>query len=1272
LEDTVEFRVLGPLEVVERDRPLELGGPRQRALLAYLLVHANEVIPTERLIEDLWGSAGSGARPLQVAVSRLRSAIEADDRLLTRPGGYLLRVAPDECDRELFECRFGEGRRSLDVGHADEAADTLRRALALWRGPPFADFLYEPFAQAEIARLDELRLSCEETRIEAELTLGRHADLVSELEALIREHPLRERPRLQLMLALYRTGRHADALDVYQATRSHLVDELGIEPSSQLRDLQQAILRQDPELDLASVAVTAAEKGVDKTTEPHRAVSLPNIRKIVTVLVAGPGDSAAPRRLDPELRRRLGDRVLQQVAPVAVRNGATVERLSSDRAMAVFGVPAAHEDDALRAVKTAAELLANQAAGLQIGIDTGVVLTGDASVGDPLVTGDALDSAAFLQRSSRPGAVVIGDATRQLVRDAVTVDGVELAAEPGGEPETAWVLLELHAGAPAFERRFDAPLIGRGADLAQLRQAFERTTRERRAHLVTVFGEAGVGKTRLVHELIRSVADEAQALTGRCLSYGEAITYWPLREIVEQAAGGRDIRELLAESVEAEAVAERLETAIGSGTGAAVKEEVFWAVRKLAESLAREAPLLIVFEDVHWAEPTLLDLIEYVADWIREAPVLVACLARPELLDERPAWGGGKLNATSILLEPLSQETSSELIGALPAGAELRPEARSRIARAAGGNPLFLEQMLAMLAQGDDADAEIAVPPAIQALLAARLDRLEPDERLVLERAAVEGEAFHLSAVVELTPDDRREAVPACLMSLVRKELIRPDAPGLPGDDAFRFRHALIRDAAYERLSKERRSRLHELYADWLEQTTGERADEFDEFLGYHLEQAYRYRSELGPLEAEVSELAGRARLRLVSAGRLAFRRGDIEAAVNLLERARSVSSSDERAWLGFAPDVGFALFHAGEFERARRILDDAIDRSSVVGDCLVERHAWVVRDYSRLFHEPDQIELAHALRQAEESIKLFQAAHEDAALSRAWNFVWHLYQSSSEPQPIREIAERSLAHAKRAGSPIDEAWSLALLVYSLLEGPTPAGEAVLACERLLEELSASRLGQATVNTHLAPLLAMQGRFEEARSMIVRGRADLEEFRMEGPQLSAHELASARVERLAADPVATERATRAAAAHSGETADSWYHAVALIDVAHAVCDLDQPTECLRLLDESETFAAPPDVELVVKRPAFRALALAQLGCLDEARTLAGEAVANAAGREYLNYEAEALLVQAEVLRLSGDFVGARRTLEDALGVLERKGNTVLVARTRTALEALAD
>ena len=641
------------------------------------------------------------------------------------------------------------------------------------------------------------------------------------------------------------------------------------------------------------------------------------------------------------------------------RHGGTVERLLDGRLISIFGMPATHEDDALRAVRAAVELrdaFAGRTDTVGIGIDSGEVLTGDTDSGEPLVTGSAVDAAASLQEASSIGQILIGETTRRLVRDAVRAEPLEIAL--GDARAQAWRLLELVPDAPPFLRRFDAPLVGRDGELAQLRQAFERAQRERRAQLFTVFGEAGIGKTRLAQELARTVESEATVLTGRCLSYGEGITYWPVREIIEQATGGRDIGELLDGSPDADVVAARLGSAIGSGTGGAVSEEVFWAFRKLAETLARSQPLVLVFEDVHWGEPTLLDLIEHLADWVRNAAVLIVCLARPELLDGRPAWGGGKLNASSILLESLTSEESAQLVEDLSSGTVLAPGARARVVAAAAGNPLFLEQMLALLTEGEADAGEIEVPPAIQALLAARLDRLEPDERRVLACASIEGEIFHVDGLLELAAPEAREAIADHLMSLVRKELLRPQ-PSDANGEVFGFRHALIRDAAYEGLSKATRSELHAGHAAWLEQATGERADEYEGILGYHLEQAYRYRAELHGVDEEALGLADRARHSLAAAGRLAFRRGDTRAAINLLERARALSASDERAQLELAPDFGVALFYAGELERAELALSDAIERARAIGERLTERHAWLVRELSRVFVRPDLIDVA-------------------------------------------------------------------------------------------------------------------------------------------------------------------------------------------------------------------------------------------------------------------------------------------------------------------------
>jgi class 3 adenylate cyclase len=1221
-----------------------------------------------------------------VAVSRLRKTLQAPDRLLTHPPGYLLRVGPDEYDRDVFERRVTAARRLLDEGEAGAAGTAFREALSLWRGPPLADFRYEPFAQAEIARLEERRLGCLEGRIEADLALGRHAELVGELEALTEEHAFRERLWGQLMLALYRSGRQAESLEAFQTARQRLVEDLGIEPSGELRDLQQAILRQDPELSLPRLE--PPRPSPDPEPAVSRAPVAPAhdgaVRKQVTVVICdlqSPADGGGA--IDPEVLRAAAERHVAEARAVLERHAGSVETTLGSSVIAVFGHPTLHEDDVLRAARAARELrerfvrLGGRSTSslepplaFRIGVATSEVVA-RRDEGAASVTGDAVAVASRLAQSAEPGEIRLAARTARLVGGAVRVDSISAAEDPQQSGAQAFRLLEVVSGRPAALGRFDLPLIGREDELEQLERAFARAEKRRSAWLVTVLGTAGLGKTRLGRELRSHLGERAQILTGRCLAYGEGITFWPLREIVNEAVGDDSLpalTEILGDAAHAELVADRVASALGtSAAAAATREEIFWAFRKLLEFLARRRPLVLVVEDVHWAEPTLLDLVEHVAALAADAPMLIVCLARPELLEERPAWAGGLANSTTIQLEPLSEVQAAELLVNLGAYDE---RTRTRILEAAQGNPFFLEQIAAMLDEQPQPAGEVPLPPTVEALLAARLDRLGPAERMIVARAAVIGKDFWQEAVEALLPAEMCETVPAHLEALVRKQLLEPAAAPRTGEESFRFRHVLVQNAAYRAIPKASRTILHEQFASWLEAWAGERAAELEEILAYHLEQAYRHRAELGPGDREALELADRAHLRLLAAGRLAFRRADTAAAVNLLERARSIPSSDERAWLQLACDVGFALFHAGEFEHARRILDDAIDRATAIGDGVAERHAWVVRDYSRLFSEPDEIDLEQTLAKAMGSIRIFERAGDEAALSRAWDLVWHLYQCLRGGPALSDMARRSLEHARRAGSRIDAAWSLALLTYSLLEGSTPVADAIRACEHLLAELEGDRLGQATVNTQLAPLVAMQGRFEDARALIARSRADIKEFRMGGPFLSSLELASARVETLAGDRDGTAMATRAAAEHSGEVADSWYHAVALVDVARVACDLDGPAECLRLLDESERYACPPDVEVVVKRPATRALALARLGQTAEAERLAREAVSNAEGRDYLNYEADAVLALAEVLRLGDKPVEAAAALEHGVALCERKGNVVLATKACALLGEL--
>src|SRR5919109_386609 len=489
------------------------------------------------------------------------------------------------------------------------------------------------------------------------------------------------------------------------------------------------------------------------------------LRKTVTVLFCDIADSTPlGERLDPEVLQRVLSRYHQDVKVVLERHGGTVEKFIGDAVMAVFGIPTVHDHDALRAVRAASELrtaLTDLNEGLLrdfgvelsvcTGVNTGEVVAGDHSSGQAVATGHAVVVAERLQKAARSGEILLGDATRRLVRNAALVEPLEpLQVKGKKDAVEAWRLIGVLEGAPAFARRLDAPMVGREHELAKLRNAFDEAVQERECRLVTVVGSAGIGKSRLAKELLTNVGDEASVLLGRCLPYGEGITYWPLRDVVREAA-----------------------------------EETNWAVRRMLERLAGDRPLIVGFDDLQWAEPTFLELMEYLVGWSRDAPILFVCLARPELLDKHPTWLAISPSSTSITLEPLSEHEAESLLELLRGEAELSSDLLTRITQAAEGNPLFVEQMLAMIIEEGAPAAGLSIPPSIHALLAARLDRLEPAERAVIERASVIGKEFWRGAVVDLSGEDERPSVGTHLMTLMRKDLVRPSRSIFPREDGF-------------------------------------------------------------------------------------------------------------------------------------------------------------------------------------------------------------------------------------------------------------------------------------------------------------------------------------------------------------------------------------------------------------------------------------------------------------------------------------------------------
>ena len=509
----MRYSILGSLELSEDGRAIEIAGAKPRALLAMLLLNANRVVSSDRLIDALWEQQApdTAAKALQMHVSQLRKLL-GRQRLETRTPGYRLRVGAEALDLEQFQ-RF----------HQDGKLD---EALSLWRGPPLAEFAYQRFAQAEIARLEELHLVCLEERIERDLAHGSHTELVGELEGLVADHPLRERPRCQLMLALYRAGRQAEALEAYQRARAALVEELGIEPSRPLRELHQAILNQDPSLDHPVTERSGqVEPALVAPPAPEREPVARDVRKTVTAVCVGIVISAAPGEgLDPEALRRVTGRAFGEVEAAVERHGGTIETVTSDAVTAVFGLPLVHEDDALRALRAAtgvrdalfllaAEVAAERTLELEfrVGISTGEVVTGADAGPQARTTGEPLRLSSRLSQAARPGEILFDDGARRLVRDAVLAEAAN----------DAWRLLGIADGVTSPSRRLVSPMVGRDRERRRLQDAFEQAVGDRSCQLFTVLGLAGVGKSRLVQEFLEGVAGTALVARGRCLPYGE-------------------------------------------------------------------------------------------------------------------------------------------------------------------------------------------------------------------------------------------------------------------------------------------------------------------------------------------------------------------------------------------------------------------------------------------------------------------------------------------------------------------------------------------------------------------------------------------------------------------------------------------------------------------------------------------------------------------------------------------------------------------------------
>jgi class 3 adenylate cyclase/ATP/maltotriose-dependent transcriptional regulator MalT len=977
-------------------------------------------------------------------------------------------------------------------------------------------------------------------------------------------------------------------------------------------------------------------------------------RKTVTVLFSDVVDSTPlGEGLDPESLRALMARYFDEMRAVIERHGGTVEKYIGDAIMAVFGIPHVHEDDALRAVRAAAEMreaLATVNARLprplatRTGINTGEVVAGS---GHTLVTGDTVNIAARLERAADVNSILIGAATYHLVRDAVVAEPVErLDLKGKSMPVDAWRVSAVIRDAPGHSRRLDSPLVGRKLELALLRQAFERVAAQRSCHIFTLLGSAGVGKTRLANEMIADVSSRATVLAGRCRPYGDGITFWPLRDIIrtlpnlEEIVGAEDAQVVCG--------------AVGLGEATAGADDTFRALRKLVEALAHDEPLVLIFEDVHWGQASFLDFVEHLAEWVREAPVLLLCVARPELLESRRGWGGGRLNATTILLEPLDERESALLVTNL-GGDDVATELRHTITEVAEGNPLFVEEMVAMIRE--DPRAAESVPPTIHALLTARIEGLAPREREALQTASVVGRFFSREAVVALAGD-----VDAELAMLRKKDLVRTQADTDEHRDTFQFRHVLIRDAAYDALPKTVRISLHVALADWLATSKENQRRELDEVVGYHLERAVQLKEELGEVP---QELAARAASALANAGHRALVRGDAAAARHLLERVASLPTPLDADRVERLLEFAAALEERGELLAAETVLAEALAGARSLHDARLEARSLVERSFLFFYADPQRW-VDEALKTAERAIMVLDETGDDFGLARAWLLILLLHYGRCHVAEMEKALEPALHYARRARDGRLVAVALNASVRGLLIGPAPVDEALARAQTIADEPEADRALGAVACGVVGCLEAMRGRFEEARTAYAESHAVLQDLGRTRLQ-AAQRAYSGFVELLADDATAAERELRAGIVELETIGDKTNLATVAGLLAQALATQGRWNEAEAATEQSERASSSADVAAQVMWRLTRARLTARRGQVHDADRLSGEAVALAAATDSPTLLADALFCRADVAAAADLAVDAAAALTDAAEHYERKGHAVGAARARAEL-----
>lgn len=1257
---STQYSILGPLEVTVEGRRIAVGGPRVQAILAALLLEAGKEVPADALIEAVWGESPppTARASLQVHISKLRRTLAAngiENTLITHGSSYSLTIPLEELDAARFRGLLGQGQTSLAAGDMRGAQEALSEALDLWRGDPLAGLDLPGLSHGEIRELEDLHDVATTLRLETELQQGRHLEIVPELAKARVARPLDERLATLSALALYRSGRQADALAELEVLRHALSDQLGMEPGPSVGELERRILSGDPSL----------------TPAPERLVAR-ELRKTVSVVALRLPSG------DPEDVRAATAAVADILEGAAEHLGGWCPPARSGRLLGVFGVPTVHEDDAERAVRTADAIGRSALAmGLEVrvAVATGEVLveTGGAEV--RLLTHDPIEVADQLARKAHPGEVLLGVATRRLAQAIVVVDpSPVLLVDDEEAPLVAHRLLEV--AQTRATKRLSAPLVGRERELTRLRDAAQRALHERRPTLLTVIGPAGIGKSRLVAEFTAGLGDRVEVAATHCLPYGRDTGVWPVTQIVRAVAGlpedggaqvaRRRLANFVAGEADGDVLRDQLGALIGLAPSSPAPDETSWAIRRAIELAAQRRPLVVVMEDLQWGDDSLLDLIGYVSSTVANVPVAFICSARPELVERRPNWASARADAETIRLEPLDQDETDDLLDQL-LGTALTGSARDRIATAAEGNPLFLEEIVSILiddghlrqregkweAVGDV--SSVPLPPTVKALLEARVDRLPREEREILEAVAIVGREFSDEDIEDLRPDEDATQTTAALDALCRRDLLELQRFSRPGSRWYTFRHILIRDVVYQAIPREARAADHERFGRARIERAGERLPEVQEMVGYHLETAFRLRRGLAADPADLAALGRLAASHLGAAGRRAFGRDDIAAAANLFGRALACVGPDEPERGELARLRGAALFDLGRFDEAEEALRAGVEAGARGSDEALRWRLELERRHAVTYLRPGERSAADVLAFAEEGVAALTHLGDTAGVARAERLRGEALSLLGRQEEALEAFISGWRLAQEAG---DER-ELALRPQPTgVHGPTPLPVVIQQCERLLAESPRPR--PETV-MRLGFAEALVGEEEKARRRLEEGLALAHDvggaFRVADAEVYAG-AAFLFLDDAQTAVVHLDRAVR----DLRDIGEQSVRSTAVALLGEALFRVGRVDEADAAAAESKEIAAVDDQASQMAWRQVRAKVLVTRGDLEAAVAMIQEATEIADATDFLTMAALAHLDAADILTAAGAVPAARRQREQAIELLNRKRATTHLAR----------